>query len=159
MSHGTSLSLRALVTMVAVLFVGQALAAPPVPTAPIHFSTDLSSAEETAYTESPATGHADFILERDTLRLSWVVTFQGLTTPMTGAQIHGPQTSGNDAGALFDLGPKGAPSPLKGAIVLTDGQLDYLLSGRMYVNIHTTKFKDGEIRGQLKRVRETPARK
>jgi hypothetical protein len=37
--------------------------------------------------------------------------------------------------------------------VLADGQLKYLLNSRMYVNITTGKYRDGEIRGQLQRMR------
>ena len=150
---------RAIAVLMALVIAGLARPAPAAETAPIHFATPLSPEEETSYTESPGTGHAEFTLDRDTLRFSWIVTFQGLTSPMTGAHIHGPQSLGSDAGILFDLGPKGAPSPLKGSLVLTDGQLEYLLSGRMYVNLHTVKYKDGELRGQLKRVREKPAKR
>ena len=41
-------------------------------------------------------------------------------------------------------------SPMKGSVVLTDDQSKALISGNMYVNVHTGKDPDGEIRGQLK---------
>jgi hypothetical protein len=133
-----------------------ARALPPEETAPIHFVADLSADEESAPTESPGSGHAEFTLERATLKFSWVVTFDKLTSPLTEAVVRGPQKPGTNAGVLFELGPKTSTSPIKGSIVLNDGQLEYLLAGRMYVNLHTTKYKDGELRGQIHRVRETP---
>jgi CHRD domain len=41
-------------------------------------------------------------------------------------------------------------SPIKGAAILTEDQAKALLGGNMYVNVHTVKYPDGEIRGQLK---------
>jgi len=41
-------------------------------------------------------------------------------------------------------------SPMKGSAVLTDDQSQALTSGNMYINVHTAKNPDGEIRGQLK---------
>jgi hypothetical protein len=40
------------------------------------------------------------------------------------------------------------PSPMKGAAILTEDQAKALL-GNMYINVHTAKYPDGEIRGQL----------
>ena len=41
------------------------------------------------------------------------------------------------------------PSPMKGAAILTEDQSKALLSGNLYINVHTAKYPDGEIRGQL----------
>ncbi len=126
-------------------------------TAPIKFGTDLSADDETSPTESPGKGRADFVLERETLKFSWVITYSGLTSPVTAVRVHGPQLIGTNAGVLIDVGAKGVASPLQGSTTLNDGLLQFLLSGRMYVNIFTTKYKDGELRGQLKRLRSAPA--
>ena len=40
-------------------------------------------------------------------------------------------------------------SPMKGAAVLTEDQAKALLGGNMYINVHSAKYPDGEIRGQL----------
>ena len=61
---------------------------------PIHFYADLSADEQSAVTDSPALGRADFILDRATLRFSWVVTYSDLTSAPTAAGLHGPQTPG-----------------------------------------------------------------
>jgi hypothetical protein len=120
---------------------------------PITFYADLSADEESAVTESPGTGHVAFTLDRKTLRLSWKLTYTALTSPPTSASIHGPQTPGGNAGVVVDLAPKGVKNPLEGSTILTEGALEYLLTGRLYVNVFTTKYKEGELRGQIMRRR------
>ena len=120
---------------------------------PIHFYADLSADEQSAVTNSPALGRADFVLERATLRFSWVVTFHDLTSAPTAAGLHGPQTPGGNAGLLIDIAKSGLGSPITGSEIITDGQLDYLLTGKMYVNIRTAQYDLGELRGQIMRMR------
>lgn len=120
---------------------------------PIHFYANLSADEQSAVTYSPGTGRADFVLDRETLRFSWVLTYSDLTSPPTGIGVHGPQTPGGNAGLLFDLAPSGFASPVKGSTILSEGELEYLLTGRMYVNLRTVKYDLGELRGQVMRQR------
>jgi hypothetical protein len=120
--------------------------------APIHYAADLSGDEETPTVESPGSGRAEFVLDRNSLVLSWTVSFKGTTSPVTGAHIHGPQGVGSNANAQIDLGAKGLQSPLKGSATLNESQLQALIMRRMYVNITTAKYKAGELRGQITRV-------
>jgi hypothetical protein len=120
---------------------------------PIKFSASLSADEQSAPTESPGSGQAEFVLDRPTQRLDWTITYSGLTSNAVAAHAHGPQTPGGNAGVLFDLAPEGMKSPLKGSRKINDGELEYLLTGRIYVNIHTTKLPAGELRGQMMRQR------
>ena len=120
---------------------------------PITFSAALSADEQSAPTESPGSGIADFVLDRPTLRLDWSITYDNLTAEAVAAHAHGPQTPGGNAGVLFDLAASGMGSPLQGSRILNDGELEYLLTGRIYVNIHTTKYPAGELRGQIMRQR------
>ena len=122
---------------------------------PIMFVAVLSADEESLVTESPGSGRAEFILDRQTLTLSWKTSFKDLTSAPIAVRVHGPQTPGGEAGALFDLAPNGVKSPLEGSHQLTDGELRYLLTDRLYVNIATAKYKQGELRGQLQRMRPT----
>ena len=122
------------------------------PLGPVKFFADLSADEQSATTISPGKGRADFSLERDNLRLSWKVTYNKMTSAATGAHIHGPQRPGPNAGIQVDLAPKGLKLQLEGSAILTDAQLEYLLAGRMYVNIHSVTFPLGELRGQIQRL-------
>lgn len=118
---------------------------------PIHFVAEMSADEQSAYTESDGKARAEFVLERATLRLSWTLTYSGLTSAPVGVAIHGPQSPGGNAGVLIDMGTGGIRSPLRGSAILTDGQLEYLLTGRTYVNLRTRKYQPGELRGQIMR--------
>ena len=120
---------------------------------PIHFYADLSADEQSAVTESPGIGRADLVLERSSLDLSWKITFSDTTTPATGVHIHGPQTSGGEAGIVIDLAPDGVTDPVEGATTLTEGTLIYLVQDRLYINLHTTKYPAGELRGHIKKAR------
>ena len=120
---------------------------------PIVFFADLSADEQSAVTDSPALGRADFLLERATMKFSWIITYNDLTSAPTAAGLHGPQAPGGNAGLLIDIAKSGLQSPITGSAIITDGQLDYLLTGKMYVNIRTAKFDLGELRGQIMRKR------
>ena len=52
---------------------------------------------------------------------------------------------------------QGARAVLAGSAVLTEAQLDYLLAGRMYVNVRTRRYPAGELRGQIQRQPPTAA--
>jgi hypothetical protein len=41
-------------------------------------------------------------------------------------------------------------APIKGAAILQDNQAKALTAGDMYIDVHSAKFPDGEIRGQVK---------
>ena len=120
----------------------------------IIFAANLSPDDQSTPTESPATGYAELRLERATLKLTWKVTYRGLTSKPIAAGLYGPENVGANAGQVVNLGARGLASPIQGSEVLSDGVFQYLITGRVYVNIHTTRYKDGELRGQLRRQRQ-----
>lgn len=120
----------------------------------IIFAANLTPDDESTPTESPATGYAEVRLERATLKLTWKVTYRGLTSKPIAAGLYGPENVGANAGQVVNLGVRGLASPIQGSEVLSDGVFQYLITGRVYVNIHTTRYKDGELRGQLRRQRK-----
>ncbi len=120
----------------------------------IVFTAALSDEDQSVPTNSPGVGFAEVRLERATMRITWKVTYKDLTSPPTAAGLYGPENVGGNAGLVVDLATQGnLKSPLTGSIVLSDGVFQYLITGRVYVNIHTRKYKDGELRGQLRRQR------
>lgn len=122
-------------------------------TGTISFCANLSPDEESAPTYSNAVGHADFVLQRSDLKFSWQVTYRDLSTDPTSAAIYGPQRPGSNASKQWDLAPKTKlKSPISGSMMLNDGQMEYLLTTRLYVNILTTKYPAGELRGQIVRI-------
>lgn len=120
---------------------------------PIHFYAEMNADEESAVTESPGTARADFVLERSTLELSWKLTYSNTNSAATGVHIHGPQTPGGEAGVIVDLAPEGMTNPVEGSTILTEGTMIYMVQDRLYVNLHTTTYPAGELRGHIKKVR------
>ena len=122
---------------------------------PVSFYVILTPDDESTPTESPGTGRIDFTLDRKTQRITWKGSFQGLpaNSRPTGIFVRGPQTIGGEAGILFDLSPGGIRNPFEGSYQLNDGQVEYLVTGRFYVNLHTTKYPGGELRGEVRKGR------
>ncbi|TIW91192.1 CHRD domain-containing protein, partial [Mesorhizobium sp.] len=77
------------------------------------------------------------------------VKYSGLSGPAVAAHIHGPADMGANADPVIPL--KKLKSPIKGSATLTDAQAADLEAGKYYVNVHTAKNKDGEIRGQIEK--------
>lgn len=83
-----------------------------------------------------------------THKLTWTVTYSGLTSPETMAHFHGPAKIGGNAGVQVPIAAVMA-SPMAGSATITDAQAKQLLGGLWYVNIHTQKYPAGEIRGHV----------
>jgi len=107
----------------------------------------LNAASEVPPNASPATGAADIDFDPATKKLSWKLTYSGLTGPATMAHFHGPAEPGKNAGVAVPIAP--ASSPSEGSATLTDAQAADLMAGKLYINVHTEANKGGEIRGQV----------
>jgi CHRD domain len=109
------------------------------------YKADLNGASETPSTASTATGTADVKVDTAAKTITWVIKYSGLTGNATAAHFHGPAAVGEKAGPEIDISKmiEGGTAPL------TDAQLADIQAGKVYVNIHSAKFPDGEIRGQV----------
>ncbi len=112
------------------------------------FSAQLSGANEVPPVSSRGSGQIVAVLDRQTMLLRWKMSFSGLDSIATAAQLHGPSGVGRNAGPIitFEAPPK---SPLEGRATLTPEQAAQLLSGQWYVNVRTARHPAGELRGQL----------
>jgi hypothetical protein len=108
----------------------------------------LDGKSEVPANSSSATGTADLDYDAATKKLSWKVSYSGLSGPATAAHFHGPAETGKNAGVAVPI-PGIASSPAEGSATLTDAQAADLLAGKLYVNIHTAANPGGEIRGQV----------
>jgi hypothetical protein len=99
---------------------------------------------------APPTGLGQVVATYDpsTLILTWHVTYAGLSGPVLAAHFHGPATPGMDAPPVIPFHPP-LTSPIDGSQKITLDQVSQLLGGLYYVNLHTTAFPNGEIRGQV----------
>ena len=129
-----------------------AMAAAPFAAAEtIHFTAHLDGAQETPPNDSKGTGEAKIAFDTDSKTLIWTVTYSGLSGPATMAHFHGPAPVGKAASVVVNFTP--FDSPIHGSTVLTQGQVDQLMNGLWYVNVHTALHPPGEIRGQVEKVK------
>jgi hypothetical protein len=127
------------------------------------FISNLDAAQDGGGART-GTGSVGLTLSGTTLSLS-LGSYSGLSGNVTAAHIHGPGAPGVGANVLYGLIPTFITSGTNfgiiaaGNINLVDNagglgftvaqQLTQLNSGLWYVNIHTTTFGGGEIRGQI----------
>ena len=109
---------------------------------------DLTGAQEVPPVTTQGKGSAEVNFDPASKKLSWTVTYSGLSGPPTAAHFHGPAEAGKNAGVAVPI-PNQANSPVTGSATLTDAQAADLQAGRYYVNIHTAANPSGEIRGQV----------
>jgi hypothetical protein len=140
------------------------------------FTASLSTANEIGpiilpVGVDPATGIATVVIEQGVMTVNITITGD-LTSAVTGAHIHGPASTTENADIIFDFTPVMAAAIAAGATtgtivsasydlldmpVTVTGELrvlpvtlvNLLNAGLAYVNVHTTVNPSGEVRGQL----------
>lgn len=82
--------------------------------------------------------------------LKWKLTYAKLSGPATGAHIH-MAAKGKAGNVLVPLcgGTPVCKSGLTGTATLTPAEMTAFKKHLLYVNVHTAKNPNGEIRGQL----------
>jgi len=108
----------------------------------------LDGKSEVPANASAGKGTAELDYDPASKKLSWKVTYSGLSGPATAAHFHGPAEAGKNAGVAVAI-PNATSSPVEGSATLTDAQAADLVAGKYYINIHTAANPGGEIRGQV----------
>ncbi len=103
-----------------------------------------------------ATGTATLLLAADEKSARLGLSFSGLTSPEIAAHVHGPADPGSTASPIFSL-PLGPFQDLSWVFEPTGGlsvqdQLTALRTGRLYINVHSSTYPGGEIRGHYRAV-------
>jgi hypothetical protein len=133
------------------------------------FSTAMTGDQEVHDVVTTATGDASFTVSADGSSISYEVNVAGLVD-VTMAHIH-LAAAGVNGPVVVWLYPEGGPPPVEipgettgslatGTITADnlvgdlEGQplstlIDAMVAGNTYVNVHTTAYAEGEIRGQI----------
>src|SRR6266513_12544 len=160
-----------------VLAAALLVAAPLTHASLIHLHADLIGANEFPPVVSAGTGFGDFDLDTTAQTLRGHIVFSGLTGTTTASHIHcclaSPFLTGANVGVatlvpafpgfplgvtsgvddfILDLSSASAYNPgfitLQGSLANAEASfINGLLTGRTYLNIHTTANPGGEIRG------------
>jgi len=99
-------------------------------------------------TTSTAAGLATVELDTSVDALGVFVEFSGLQGTETAAHVHGPVDATGLGPVMFDLNPV-VGSPKTVHVSVTAQQIADLQAGACYVDIHTSAFPAGEIRGDI----------
>lgn len=156
-----------LVLVVVVVMALAATAAAAPPDGARVFQAKLSGGEEVPANDSDAHGIAMFRLSRDGTSIEYTLVVNNLENTLQ-SHIHiGP--AGVNGPVVVFLYPEGGPPPqlIEGSFsgklasgtiteedIILAGQtfeslLEAMRTGNAYVNVHTTAFPGGEIRGQI----------
>jgi hypothetical protein len=94
--------------------------------------------------------HGKFKATLSGKKLKWKLTYTGLTGPATAAHIH-KGAKGKAGNVLVPLcgGKPACKSGLTGSFTVTAALKTLFKKHLLYVNVHTAKNPNGEIRGQL----------
>ncbi|MEO7314797.1 MAG: CHRD domain-containing protein [Ginsengibacter sp.] len=111
----------------------------------VTFKATLSGTNEVPSNTSMASGSSTLTYNKSTKTFSIVTTYSGLTPTM--GHIH-KAVKGVNGAVIFPFTNVGT-SPIKLESSITDEQFQAMEKDSMYVNLHTTAFPGGEIRGQL----------
>ncbi len=106
--------------------------------------------------DSNALGNALMTFQKSTGLLCYSISFTSLGTMEIAAHFHAPATAGVNASVLFSITPGPSPvgSPKTGCVgPLSKQEQKDLRGGLFYINVHSTDFPAGEIRGQVLRIK------
>lgn len=135
--------LAALISAAALAFASPSLAEM------VHFKASANGAREVPPNDSKGTATVNATYDTETMVLTWEGTFENLSGKAAAAHFH-KGAPGKNGGVVVPLfGGENARSPFKGSKKLTAGQARDLMDGQFYLNLHTSAYKAGEVRGQL----------
>ncbi|HMK39892.1 MAG TPA: CHRD domain-containing protein, partial [Bacteroidota bacterium] len=124
----------------------------------IGFVASLDGAQESPPTQTPASGTGSFLLSQDRDRLTYHLTYTGLSGGDSGgSHIHlGAAGETGIVVKTYGPGPAGPEGTIAGVWQAADATEKFsqalaesLITGKLYTNITTGMYSGGEIRGQM----------
>ena len=122
---------------------------------PVKFSAALNRGQVIPHLTGTGSGSGRFTATLSGTTLKWTLSFSHLTGQATAAHIHAG-ARGVSGGILVPLcAPCASPAAPSISITntskVTQAEIRAMEAGKTYVNVHTAKNPNGEIRGQLTR--------
>src|SRR5262245_36384146 len=147
-----ALSRRAMVLLLGVSMVtgGVLLARPAVAETLVAFDCLLNGVQETPPNNSSSQGVALVLLVKETNQVCYRLSYSSLVAPELVAHFHINAAPGVASSELVGITPAPSPigSPKHGCVAFNKDQVKALTKGLVYLNVHSTMFPLGEIRGQ-----------
>jgi CHRD domain len=111
-------------------------------------ATLTAKAEVPAQVVANANGTGSFTGTLTGNKLVWKLTYSRLSGPAAAAHIHLGKL-GKAGNVAVPLCPPSCKSGMHGTATLKAAVVKAIMSGGAYVNVHTAKNPNGEIRGQI----------
>ena len=113
-------------------------------------ATLTGTAEAPGPGDPDGSGTAEITLNDDDNEVCWDIDVTNITLPATAAHIH-VGAAGVPGGIVVTLSAPDASGNATGCTDAADALVDDLIAnpGGYYVNVHTSDFLDGAVRGQL----------
>lgn len=116
----------------------------------INFDLTLTGMQTAPPTSSTGSARVTVTLNKTTGNIVVTGMFDGLSAPATVAHVHGPAAVGAIGPVLFSLTvPPDMAGTVSGGASMNPAQMNDMLTGMTYVDIHSMYFPDGEIRAQV----------
>ena len=119
----------------------------------VTYNFGLDGLQETPPHATTGWGTATVTLDTVSGLLTWDVAYFDLIGTSTAAHFHGPAPPGEPAGIRVDMGGSGQfggnSGTLIGSTTISQAFVQEVLDGLWYINIHSTMWPGGEIRGQV----------
>jgi len=137
--------------MTCVIILATTIASPPpCEAALIALNAHLDGVQAVPPIPTSGFGEANMVFDTVTKKLSWNITFNGLSSGVASAQFQGPARPGETGNIIFSISEiSGLNSPMIGSVTLNSTQEIDLLAELWYINIRTGLIPSGEIRGQV----------
>ncbi len=109
-----------------------------------HLRAILNGKAELPANSSAGHGEANFTYDSDTHQLFYSLTYEGVAG--VRADIHGPAEPYGERviSQFIDADP-----PSSGTITFSEEDARHLINGDDYIDVHSARYPDGEIRGQI----------
>ncbi|HEY0461920.1 MAG TPA: CHRD domain-containing protein [Pyrinomonadaceae bacterium] len=117
------------------------------------FSVYLNGRQEVPANDSPGSGTCMLTLNANETQVKVECNYRNLSSNAVGAHIHDNGPVGVNGPIRFDFSFTGGSNGTIGPLTFntTPEQVADLRANRWYINIHTSNFTGGELRGQVKR--------
>lgn len=114
----------------------------------VNLTAEINGYDQVPANNSTAAGVLNGTFDKTSRVLTYSITYFGIPAGITSGHFHqgAPGVSGSVIVALSQV----ATSPITGTATFSQADADKLLANGVYVNLHTTAFPNGEIRGNIK---------
>ena len=114
-------------------------------------SGDATGAKEIPVNTTTGTATIGGTYNKASNSLSYTINWTGLTGNISAAHFHGPASGTETASPMLDItiGTNGTSGSVSNTVTVTDAFENALLGGKIYYNLHTVQYPNGQVRSQV----------